>query len=426
MLPSSDALGGVRRVLAWRPGGYLRASGMLFGWLALRTVAQTALFVLVARSMGADGYGALIAVMALAGIFSFAGMGATAVLVREGSRHPERLPELTGNLLRLWLVSTPVLSVLAVLTNRLVLGDILPLPAILAIVIAEVVCHTAVDAIGRIYQSQDNVARMGLISGGFIIARLVAFVALMPLLDWTPVSWAWGYCISSVLYLSFLVLFESRGLCRPESSPRPLRNIATAGLPFAFSYAAHKIQAEINKPMLARISSTADAGALSAAQRFTDLLVLPALAMLETLAPRSYRAAHPVATTFTLGLIPLAIAGAGGAALAASAHWLPWIVGSSFDGAVSAVLMLAALPAVQVFRWLLGTVMTALDLHRHFFLIHGTGALMSVILIAILTPSLGILGSIFAAYGTELFLIALQVMILFRQQSLAPKTTRYS
>ena len=63
------------RLRAWRHGGYLRASGMLFGWLVLRTAAQMALFVLVARSMGADGYGALIAVMALAGVFSFAGMG---------------------------------------------------------------------------------------------------------------------------------------------------------------------------------------------------------------------------------------------------------------------------------------------------------------------------------------------------------------
>lgn len=51
------------KLLAWRPGGYLRASGVLFGWLALRTAAQMALFVLVARSMGADGYGALIAQM---------------------------------------------------------------------------------------------------------------------------------------------------------------------------------------------------------------------------------------------------------------------------------------------------------------------------------------------------------------------------
>ena len=404
------------RLRAWRPGGYLRASGALFGWLALRTAAQTALFVLVARSMGAAGYGALIAVMALAGIFSFAGMGASAVLVRDGARQPERLPELTGDLLRMWLVTTPIFSALALATNLLLLGGTLPASAMVAIVLAEVACATAVDAIGRVYQSQDRVARMGMVSSVLILARLATFVALMPLLDWTPASWAWGYLASSALYLGLLALIQSRGPQRPRWSASPIRSITGASLPFAFAYAAQKIQAEINKPMLARISNTASAGALSAAQRFTDLLLLPVLAMLETLTPRAYRAPRPIATTFTLGLIPLATAVVGGGALAMSARWIPWILGPSFDAAVPAVLMLAALPTVQIFRWLLGTAMTALNLQRHFFLVHGTGALASVTLIATLAPAFGIKGAIGAAYGTESVLILLQGWILLRSK----------
>ena len=410
------------RLRAWRPGGYLRASGTLFGWLALRTAAQTALFVLVARSMGAAGYGALIAVMALAGVFSFAGMGASAVLVRDGARQPERLPELTGDLLRMWLVTTPVFSALALATTLLLLGGTLPASAMAAIVVAEVACATAVDAIGRVYQSQDRVARMGLISSGLILARLATFVALMPLLDWTPVSWAWGYLASSALYLGVLVLTQTRGPQRPRRSANHLRSIAGASLPFAFAYAAQKVQAEINKPMLARISNTASAGALSAAQRFTDLLLLPVLAMLETLAPRAYRAPRPLATTFTLGLIPLATAVVGGAGLATTAGWIPWILGPSFDAAVPAVLMLAPLPAVQVVRWLLGTAMTALNLQRHFFLVHGAGAVISVALIAALAPAFGVTGTIGAAYGTEAVLILLQGWILLRKHLTAQQS----
>jgi len=222
------------------------------------------------------------------------------------------------------------------------------------------------------------------------------------------------------LYLGVLVLIQSRGPRRPRRSRNPTGSIARAGLPFAFAYAAQKIQAEINKPMLARISNTASAGALSAAQRFTDLLLLPVLAMLETLAPRAYRAQRPIATTFTLGLIPLATALVGGAALASTARWIPWILGPSFDAAVPAVLMLAALPAVQVFRWLLGTAMTALNLHRHFFFVHGVGALASVILIAALTPAFGLPGTIGAAYGTEVALIVVQAVILLRSKLAAP------
>lgn len=66
MADSSGVASTIKHWLTWRPGGYLRDSGMLFGWLMLRTAAQTALFILVARSLGADGYGALIAVMAVA------------------------------------------------------------------------------------------------------------------------------------------------------------------------------------------------------------------------------------------------------------------------------------------------------------------------------------------------------------------------
>jgi hypothetical protein len=35
----------ISKLLAWRPGGYLRASGALFGLLSVRTAAQTALCV---------------------------------------------------------------------------------------------------------------------------------------------------------------------------------------------------------------------------------------------------------------------------------------------------------------------------------------------------------------------------------------------
>lgn len=122
------------KLLAWRPGGYPRASGAPFGWLAMRTLAQTALFVLVARTLGAKGYGSLIMVI---------------------SSQPQRLPELTSDLLRLWLFSSPVLSVLAVLTSLLALGDILSLPAIFAIVAAHQ-SETFLIAIQAFYIGRQN------------------------------------------------------------------------------------------------------------------------------------------------------------------------------------------------------------------------------------------------------------------------------
>lgn len=415
------------KLLAWRPGGYLRASGVLFGWLAVRTAAQTALFVLVARVMGADGYGALISAMALAGIFSFAAMGASAVLVRDGAREPHRLPHLTRDMARLWLLCMPVLCVLAMLTSLLLVGSLLPASAILAIVIAEVVCATAVDGIGRTYQSRDRVSMMGLTSSGLILTRLAVFVVMGLFSHWTPATWAFGYLASSAGYLGLLALLVNRhrpGLAGAASPAIPMAQTIRASLPFSFSYAAQKVQAEINKPMLARLTDASGAGVLSAAQRFTDLLLLPVLAMLETLAPRVYRAQKPLRMAFTLGLVPLATAALGGGVLVAAANAIPWILGPSFQASVPAIVMLAALPAVQVFRWLLSTAMTGLDLHRHFYFVHGAGAVTNVLLVAALAPGYGLSGAVWAAYGTEAVLIVMQGWIVVRSTRVAASPSR--
>jgi len=61
MVTLTTILASLHRALAWRPGGYLRASGALFGWLAVRTLAQTVLFILVARTLGAlDALGGVL------------------------------------------------------------------------------------------------------------------------------------------------------------------------------------------------------------------------------------------------------------------------------------------------------------------------------------------------------------------------------
>lgn len=401
-----------KKVLAWRPGGYLRSSGVLFAWMAVRTIAQMVLFVLIARAMGAAGYGALISVIALASVFTFAVMGAAAVLVREGARRPDELARLVRDMLRLWCLSIPLLSLVAFSVAVLALGDVMPVSALAAIVFAEVVCASAVDGVARVFQSQDNMSMMGLVSGGLVLARLGTFVVVGCFVNWTPATWAYGYMASSAAYLLLVLFIGTRVNEWTAKSDGSLAEHVVASLPFSFSYSAQKIQAEMNKPILARVTDTSGAGSLSAAQRFTDLLLLPVLPMLETLAPRVYRAQNPMAAAFTLGLIPLVIAALGGGGLVAAAGLVPQILGPSFESAVGAVTLLAALPAVQVFRWLLGAVMTGLDLHRYFYVVHGTGAFTSVLLVAVLAPRFGVLGAVAAAYITEFVLIVLQAGLI--------------
>ncbi|MDD3651994.1 oligosaccharide flippase family protein, partial [Immundisolibacter sp.] len=91
------------KLLAWRPGGYLRASGGLFGWLLLRAAAQAAMVVLLARVLGVEGYGLFVTALAVSGFFSpIAGLGLGGLLLRDGAREPAALPRQLGMALALW------------------------------------------------------------------------------------------------------------------------------------------------------------------------------------------------------------------------------------------------------------------------------------------------------------------------------------
>jgi hypothetical protein len=76
-----------RTIRRWRPGAYARDGLHIFGWLLLRVAAQAATVLLLARWLGASGYGEFVAALAVAGFFTpLAGLGLGAVLLVRGAR----------------------------------------------------------------------------------------------------------------------------------------------------------------------------------------------------------------------------------------------------------------------------------------------------------------------------------------------------
>lgn len=409
------------RLLAWRPGGYLRASGVLFGWLALRTGAQMALFVLVARTLGAEGYGSLIAVMAIATLFApLAGLGGQALLVREGARHPENLATHLGDALRLWAISVVPLSVAAFVACRLLVPPALPAHAVAAIVLADLAGASLLELLARTWQAVQRMGGYGAAMAGLIVLRLAAFCALLTIAPPSPASWAVWYAVATVAYVLLAGGAALRCFGIPRRSDTPFARLATAGFPFAFAGSAMRIQAEANKPILARLDTIAGAGVYGAAQRVTDLVVLPLQAMLEVLTPRAFRTAATARAVFTLGIPALALALGGGLVILAAAPWLPLLLGASFENAVAATRILAFLPLLLAVRLLLGTLMMARGEQRHFYGAYGLSAMISIIAAAALVPRLGVTGAAIAAYAPEAALIAFQGWILARPRRIQP------
>lgn len=403
-------------LLRWRPGGYLRASGVLFAWLAVRTLAQTALFVLVARTLGAEGYGSLITVMAVATLFApLAGFGGQALLVRDGARNPEDVAMHLGDALRLWAASVLPLCVLAFVACRLLVPPALPAWAVAAIVLADLAGTSLLELLARTWQAVQRMAGFGAAMAGLIVLRLAVFCVLLAVAPPNPAAWAGWYGAVTAIYAALAAIPVIRQFGRPRSSATPFTRLAAAGFPFAFAGSAMRVQAEANKPILARLDSLAGAGAFSAAQRVTEIVVLPLTAALETLLPRAYRSQRPVYAVFRIGAGPLALSLAGGALLAATAPFAPLLLGASFAGTEKAIVLLALLPAIFVVRTLLTIALAARDRQWQFLLAYGTGSLISIFATAALVPAFGLAGAAAAVYATELSLIAIQGgLLVFR------------
>jgi O-antigen/teichoic acid export membrane protein len=175
-----------------------------------------------------------------------------------------------------------------------------------------------------------------------------------------------------------------------------------------------RVQAEANKPLLAGLHTLTGAGVFSAAQRVTDVVVVPLTAAVEALLPRAYAAQRPLQTVLRIGIGPICIALLGGCFLFLLAPYAPLLLGASFIGAEAAIKTLALLPTLLVARLLLTVALAAHGSQRYFLSVYGAGAIISISATAWWVPIFGMNGAIAAAYVTELSLIALQGRQLVR------------
>ena len=164
----------VRRVLVWRPGAYLRAGSGLFGWLLLRAVGQGVLVISLARLLGAPEYGHFVTVLAVATFFTpLAGFGLPGVLLRDGARNPQAIPQQLAAALRLWWPSTAVFGAIGVVAALLVLPSSTD-PRRWPHGAAEVASSSLVELLARDHQALHRTNRFGAILAGLVLARVGA------------------------------------------------------------------------------------------------------------------------------------------------------------------------------------------------------------------------------------------------------------
>lgn len=403
--------------LEWRPGRLAQHGGALLGWMLLRAAFQAATVILLARTLTAQTYGAFVAVVAVAGFATpLAGMGLANMVLRNVARDPQAAPWYLERARSMWAWTLLPLAGTTIGIALLLIPEGLPIVAMGAAVIGELLATSLTELAGRYRQAQHRHHAYGAINAGLPLSRLLALGLLVLLAGKIDIaSVLWAYAAASLAYLGLLWPVVRPAKPAPTTLPAEAMSV-TSGLPFSASALAMRLQGEFNKPVLAH-AGFGLAGTYNIAQRAVEFASLPLLAMLEALWPRLYAQTDPIPQLRRAGLVLMIAAVGLGNGLWLAAPLLTLVVGSDYSNAVETMRWLALLPAMQVARNLI----TCHSIHRGWMrniaMTSIFGGIISVIAVSMLVPALGLQGAVLATYATELGMSAALVVLAFRSKA---------
>lgn len=390
---------------------YIKSSGTLLGWMAIRSIAQALLVVLMARTLGATQYGQYVGVLAIAAFLTpFAGLGLSSVLLRNGAKNPDLIDVYLTRSIRVWLVSSVACVLIAMILAKVLLPTQLPWIAAFSAITAEIIASSLTDLSARYLQAQHKTSAFGVINAGLIIFRLTIIGASLSIPTNTNIEWVlWAHTASSLSYAALLFWILP---ARSAEKETPELMTVTTGLPFSLAAFSVRVQGEFNKPVLAHLGFSM-AGNYNAAQRVNDLVSIPLIALQEALWPKLYSHRNPKSYLWRSGIFIISVSIISSCTLWYTAPYLPLLLGDDFVDAANVMRSLAWLPILQVFRGLINFIAIHAGYMRLIGWAYVIGALSSIICVYALVPTNGMAGAVTATYITEVFMISILMIGIY-------------
>jgi O-antigen/teichoic acid export membrane protein len=327
-------------------------------WIALgqggRTVLQATYFIVIARALGPSGLGAFAGAAAMSALVApFAGLGAGNVLIQYVARDPRAFPRYWGGALAVTIAGGLLAVGVALVAGRFVLPATIPLILIACVAVSDLLFATVLFLCGQAYQSVERMQRTAQLPIVTTFLRVVAaglFVTLPG--AHSPARWGMYYVVCTALSTAVAVWLTVRELGRPVMEFTYGTTELREGLYFAMGISSQNVYNDIDKTMLARMSTLDATGIYQAAYRVVDMAMVPLRALTSAAYPRFFRhGARGVRASLGVArqLIPAAV---GYGCLAAlmlflTAPILPRLLGHDYDNAVEAVRWLALLPVLK-------------------------------------------------------------------------------
>lgn len=349
----------------FRGSSLARGTWFMFLGLTARAGIQAVYFIVIARALAAEGYGAFVGVLALSAVaVPFASWGTGQMLIQDVSRQPDLFARRWGQALVVTITSGLALGTLVTAASRLVLPASIPLALVVMIALSELLFARFTDVASQAFWAFGKLQRTAVISVWLVVVRLIAALALVALVENpTALDWGVGYVLSSAVAAVGALALVQRELGSPDFRRSGERPRFREGFYFSLGQSAGGVYNDIDKTMLARLSTLEAAGVYGAAYRILDVAFAPVLSLLMASYPQFFKSgAAGVGSALKLArrLLPVgsAYGAATGVALFFSAPLIPLLLGEGYADTVSAIRWLALLPLLRAVQYLGADILT--------------------------------------------------------------------
>src|SRR5580704_7104255 len=350
--------------------GLLRDTTHLSIGQGFRLIIQAAYFVLIARSLGPDAYGAFVTVVAMAALLGpFSGLGTANLFIKNVRSGKREASICWGNGILLTVLSGTLLCCLGVGLSVALHLKTVPL-VVTVVCVADLVLLKVTELAAFGFTAMDQMKQTSIQSVVVSLLRLGGIAALVVTVHLVTLDlWVFTYLLTTLLGTLYALVKGGQLWGRPVVDLRALREDAAEGVLFSVAGSATTIYNDIDKIMLSRLADLAATGVYSAAYRVIDVSMTPVRSLATAAYPQFFRkglAGIRATYAYALSLITKAVlyGATASAALWLLAPVLPHILGPKYAVVVAAVRWLALIPLLRCLHSFLADALSGAGLQR--------------------------------------------------------------
>ncbi len=379
--------------------------------LGLRLVIQAAYFVLIARSLGPDEYGAFAAVVAMAAVLGpFSGMGTTNLFIKN-VRSGKRTPAVCwGNGLLLTALSGTLFSLLLVGVNYLFRLKAATLIVII-VCLSDLVLMKITELASFGFAASNRMKQGSIQSAVVSLLRLIGIATLMGVVPRVTLDrWVWVYLLSSLLGMMFAIHKGNQLWGIPTLDLQVLREDVAEGVFFSIGTSATTVYNDIDKIMLSKLSDLASTGLYAAAYRVIDVSMTPVRSLVSAAYPQFFsKGVNGMRATYSYAMALISKAALYGVVsfvgLWLCAPLLPFILGPKYEAVVPALRWLSLIPFLRCFHVFLADALSGAGLQRVRTGIQVGIALINIGLNMVILPRYSWRGAAWTSLGCDALLV---------------------